>query len=119
VIRLRISHPRLHLFCIGEAALQPELETRAKDAGLARSIRFLGWRGSPEVASWLAAANVFRLPSYAEGCPNSVIEALADVLGQALSRRWDEPRISQRSQRRWDQVAEETRQACMECLGHR
>jgi glycosyltransferase involved in cell wall biosynthesis len=105
------------------------------------------------VASWLAAANIFCLPSYAEGCPNAVIEALAcgrpvvatnvggipelvdsesgilvapqdsqalaDAFHQALSRRWDEPAISQRAQRGWDQVAEETRQICMECLGHR
>jgi teichuronic acid biosynthesis glycosyltransferase TuaC len=153
VMRLRNSHPRLQLFCIGEGALQPELEARAKDAGLGRSIRFLGWRDPLEVASWLAAANVFCLPSYAEGCPNSVIEALAcgrpvvatnvggipelvdsesgilvaprdsealaEALSQALSRPWDEPRISQRSERGWDQVAEETRQICMECLGHR
>ena len=153
VKRLRISHPRLQLFCIGEGALQRELETRAKNAGLHGSVRFLGWRESLEVASWLAAANVFCLPSYAEGCPNAVIEALAcgrpvvatnvggipelvdsesgilvapqdsealaDALHQALSRRWDEPGISQRSQRGWDQVAEETRQICMECLGHR
>lgn len=152
VMRLGVSHPRLQLFCIGEGALQPELEGRAMDAGLGRSIRFLGWRGSLEVASWLAAADVFCLPSYAEGCPNSVIEALAcgrpvvatnvggipelvdsesgilvppqdsetlaEALHQALSRQWDEPLISQRSQRGWDQVAEETRQICMECLGH-
>jgi glycosyltransferase involved in cell wall biosynthesis len=46
-------------------------------------------------------------------------EALADAFHRALSRRWDEPAISQRAQRGWDQVAEETRQICMECLGHR
>lgn len=152
VIRLRVSHPRLQLFCVGEGALQAELEARAIEAGLADRIRFLGRRGSVEVASWLAAANVFCLPSYAEGCPNSVIEALAcgrpvvatsvggipelvdlesgilvapkdsealaEALGEALSRRWDEPAISQRCQRGWDQVAEETYQICMECLGH-
>ena len=152
VMRLRVSHPHLQLFCIGEGALQAELEARAIDAGLADRIRFLGRRGSLEVASWLAAANVFCLPSYAEGCPNSVIEALAcgrpvvatnvggipelvdsesgilvaprdsealaEALSAALSRRWDEPLISQRSQRGWDQVAEETYQICMDCLGH-
>jgi glycosyltransferase involved in cell wall biosynthesis len=114
--------------------------------------RFLGRRGSPEVASWLAAANVFCLPSYAERCPNSVIEALAcgrpvvgtrvggipelvdsesgilvapqdsealaEALGEALSRPWNERQISQRSQRGWDQVAEETCQICMDRLGH-
>jgi teichuronic acid biosynthesis glycosyltransferase TuaC len=149
--RLRDSHPRLNLYCIGEGAFQAELEARAIDAGIADRIRFLGRRSSPEVASWLAAANVFSLPSYAEGCPNVVIEALAcgravvatnvggipelvnsesgilveprdsealaQALSEALSRRWDEARISQRSQRGWDQVAEETREICMECLG--
>ena len=152
VTRLRVSHPSLQLFCIGEGALQAELEARAIDAGLEDRIRFLGRRGSQEVAAWLAAANVFCLPSYAEGCPNSVIEALAcgrpvvatnvggipelvnsesgilvapqdsealaGALGEALSRRWDEPGISQRSQRGWDQVAEETFEICMECLAH-
>jgi glycosyltransferase involved in cell wall biosynthesis len=149
---LGISHPSLHLFCIGEGAFQAELEARAMDAGHADRIRFLGWRSSMEVASWLTAANVFCLPSYAEGCPNSVIEALAcgrpvvatnvggipelvnsesgilvppqdsealaEALDQALSRRWDEAGISQRSQRGWDQVAEETFEICMECLAH-
>ena len=75
--RLRVSHPRLQLFCIGEGAFQAELNARVIEAGHADRIRFLGWRSSLEVASWLAAANVFCLPSYAEGCPNSVIEALA------------------------------------------
>ena len=77
VMRLRVSHPRLQLFCIGEGALQAELEAGAIDADLADRIHFLGQRDSLEVASWLAASNVFCLPSYAEGCPNSVIEALA------------------------------------------
>lgn len=152
VIRLAAAHPRLQLFCIGEGALQSELEARALNAGLADRIHFLGRRTSLEVASWLAAADVFCLPSYAEGCPNAVIEALAcgrpvvatnvggipelvdsesgilvapqdsealaQALSEALSRRWEEAGISQRSQRGWDQAAEETRQICMECLGH-
>ena len=152
VMRLRVSHPRLQLFCIGEGALQAELEAGAIDADLADRIHFLGQRDSLEVASWLAASNVFCLPSYAEGCPNSVIEALAcgrpvvatnvggipelvdsesgilvaprdsdalaEALDAALSRRWDESLIPQRSQRGWDQVAEETYQICMDCLRH-
>ena len=77
MIRLVPSHPRLQLFCIGEGALQAELEAHAAQAGIARHIHFLGRRSSSEIAQWLAAANVFCLPSYAEGCPNAVIEALA------------------------------------------
>jgi teichuronic acid biosynthesis glycosyltransferase TuaC len=40
-------------------------------------ILFVGACSSQEVAQWLAAANVFALPSYAEGCPKVVIEALS------------------------------------------
>ena len=32
---------------------------------------------SAEVAQWMAASNAFCLPSYSEGCPNVVVEALA------------------------------------------
>jgi teichuronic acid biosynthesis glycosyltransferase TuaC len=150
VIRLRPAHPRLNLFCIGEGPLQGELEARAAEAGASDRIQFLGRRSSTEVARWLAAANIFCLPSYAEGCPNSVVEALncgravvatnvggipelvdndsgilieprdpsalADALNDALSRRWDETGISQRSRRGWDQVAKETFEICTECL---
>jgi glycosyltransferase involved in cell wall biosynthesis len=138
---LSASHPDLQLFCIGEGAFQPEQNAR---------VRFLGRRTSAEVATCLAAADVFCLPSYAEGCPNSVVEALAcgrpvvatnvggipelvdsesgilvpprdsEALAQAirdaLSRQWDEPGISRRSQRGWDEVAEETCQICLERL---
>jgi teichuronic acid biosynthesis glycosyltransferase TuaC len=77
IIRLVPSRPRLQLFCIGEGNLQAELEAQATTAGIAGHLHFLGRRSSPEIARWLASANLFCLPSYAEGCPNSVIEALA------------------------------------------
>lgn len=77
MIRLVPSRPRLQLFCVGEGALRAKLEAQAAQAGIARQIHFLGHRSSSEIARWLAAANVFCLPSYAEGCPNAVIEALA------------------------------------------
>jgi len=77
MIRLVPSRPRLQLFCIGEGALQAELEAKAAQAGIAGHVHFLGRRCSTEIARWLAAANVFCLPSYAEGCPNALIEALA------------------------------------------
>jgi teichuronic acid biosynthesis glycosyltransferase TuaC len=76
-IQLFASRPHLQLFCIGEGDLRPALEARAIQAGFGNRLHFVGRRSSPEVARWLAAANIFCLPSYAEGCPNSVIEALA------------------------------------------
>jgi teichuronic acid biosynthesis glycosyltransferase TuaC len=76
VIRLRPSLPRLKLYCIGEGPLRGELEASAAEAGATDQVQFLGRRSSAEVARWLTAANIFCLPSYAEGCPNSVVEAL-------------------------------------------
>jgi glycosyltransferase involved in cell wall biosynthesis len=36
-----------------------------------------GRKTSAEIAQWLAACDLFCLPSWAEGCPNVVVEALA------------------------------------------
>jgi len=77
VIHLVPSHPNLQLACIGEGILRDELEKRVVQAGIDRHVRFPGLCNSARVARWIAAANVFCLPSYAEGCPNVVIEALA------------------------------------------
>jgi teichuronic acid biosynthesis glycosyltransferase TuaC len=76
-IRLVPSRPRLQLVCIGEGALRAELEAQVTRAGIAGHVRFLGHRAPSEISRWLAAANLFCLASYAEGCPNAVIEALA------------------------------------------
>lgn len=68
--------PLLELALIGEGPLAAELRVRAKSAGLAGRVRFVGRCEPPEVARWLAAADVLCLPSQSEGCPNAVIEAL-------------------------------------------
>jgi glycosyltransferase involved in cell wall biosynthesis len=52
------------------------LQDKVRARNLARHVSFAGACSSAEVARWLAAANLLALPSYAEGCPNAVIEAL-------------------------------------------
>jgi glycosyltransferase involved in cell wall biosynthesis len=76
-IRLADTHGTLQLACLGEGACLGELERRAQAAGLQSRVRFPGQCKPAQVARWIAAANVFCLPSYAEGLPNVVIEALA------------------------------------------
>jgi glycosyltransferase involved in cell wall biosynthesis len=44
---------------------------------VAGRVRFCGRRPNEEVPEWLAAADLFCLPSRREGCPNAVLEALA------------------------------------------
>jgi teichuronic acid biosynthesis glycosyltransferase TuaC len=64
-------HPRQQMLLIGEGTLRAELEQ------IGARFRLLGRRDSSEIARWMAAADLFCLPSWSEGCPNVVVEALA------------------------------------------
>jgi teichuronic acid biosynthesis glycosyltransferase TuaC len=70
-------HPRLQVALIGEGRAQADLERQARDAGIADRILFLGRKSSPEVSEWLAACDVFTLPSHSEGCPNVIVESIS------------------------------------------
>jgi len=74
---LRTSRPHLHVVCIGEGPLDRELRERAFQPDLEGHVRFAGVANPHEIARWLAASNVFCLPSHSEGCPNVLIEALS------------------------------------------
>jgi teichuronic acid biosynthesis glycosyltransferase TuaC len=71
------SRPRLRVVCIGEGVMDRELRQRASQSDIKGHVIFVGNANPDEIARWLAASNVFCLPSYSEGCPNVVIEALA------------------------------------------
>ena len=77
VERLAAQRPRLKVYCIGNGPLEPELRSLADSKRLSGQFQLPGKRTSQEVAQWMAAADVFCLPSHSEGCPNVVIEAIA------------------------------------------
>jgi teichuronic acid biosynthesis glycosyltransferase TuaC len=66
----------LRLVYVGDGPELKSLQDKVRARNLARHVSFAGACSSAEVARWLAAANLLALPSYAEGCPNAVIEAL-------------------------------------------
>lgn len=76
-ITLAARRPNLQLACGGEGPFKPELIAAATRAGLASRLLLPGQLSSSQVRNWLVASNLFCLPSYSEGCPNVVIEALA------------------------------------------
>ena len=57
--------------------MDQELRHRASQEDLKGRVTFAVGAHPHEIARWLAASNVFCLPSYSEGCPNVVIEALS------------------------------------------
>ena len=67
----------------GTGDLGAELAARARDAGVADRVRFLGNLTQDAVGSWFAAADVAVIPSVrddsgnVDGLPNTVLEALA------------------------------------------
>lgn len=71
------SDPALQLVCIGDGPLKSRAQATAAALGFGDRARMLGSQPPSEIARWMHAADVFCLPSYSEGCPNVVIEALA------------------------------------------
>lgn len=73
----------LELHLAGDGPLRRELERLCRKLGLAERVRFLGWRGEPEVRQQLAWADIIALPSVAEpdgkmdGIPVALMEAMA------------------------------------------
>lgn len=73
---LTAQRPRAELVLVGDGPLRDELTARVA-AFTGSRVRFAGAQTPPEVARWMAAANLITLPSYSEGHPNVLVEALA------------------------------------------
>lgn len=70
------QRPKLQLALVGEGPMRTGLETRiAADPTL--RVHLAGAQGPHEVARWMAASDLVTLPSYSEGHPNVLVEALA------------------------------------------
>jgi glycosyltransferase involved in cell wall biosynthesis len=67
--------PAVSLLLAGEGPLRETLAKQAANLGVGERVLFLGHVA--DVRSVLAAADVFVLPSYREGLPNAVLEAMA------------------------------------------
>ncbi len=74
---LRPRRPNLHVYLIGEGPDAAVIESAIKAANATAYLHMLPPCDFDDVALWAAAADVVTLPSYMEGCPNVVLEALA------------------------------------------
>jgi len=71
------ARPNLHVYLIGEGRDRHLIEEAIQGRDAASYIHLLRECSFDDVAVWMAAANLVTLPSYMEGCPNVVLEALA------------------------------------------
>jgi teichuronic acid biosynthesis glycosyltransferase TuaC len=64
-----------HLVLIGDGAGSGECQARARELGVPAT--FVGVKPHDSIATWLCASDLLALPSWNEGMPNVVLEALA------------------------------------------
>ncbi len=77
LVLLKASHPDLLLTVVGDGADRPSLEQLAAQLGLSAQVKFVGYQSQAQVRQYMQETDVFVLPSFAEGVPVSLMEALA------------------------------------------
>jgi len=77
---LRQKEPRAHLMLVGEGTEREKLELLVDSLDLSTRVRFLGRVEHEKIQGFLAASDVFVLPSLREGLPLVLLEAMAAEL---------------------------------------
>ena len=75
--RVRETHPNARLWFVGTGPLRADLEDRVAERGLDEAVGFLGEVDYEAMPAVYRAADLFVLPSRAEGLPRTVLEALS------------------------------------------
>ena len=71
------SRPEVQLVLIGDGEMRADLEAAIAAAGLQDNVTLTGWLSEAGVRAELAAAHALVMPSFAEGLPMVVMEAMA------------------------------------------
>ena len=66
-----------HLTLVGDGELRPEIERHIERAGLGDRVTITGWASESEVRAEILKSRALVLPSFAEGLPVVIMEALA------------------------------------------
>ena len=67
----------LELTLVGDGSDREELQELARQLGICHRVVFVGYAGHDRVRDYLQQSDVFILPSFAEGVPVSLMEAMA------------------------------------------
>ena len=75
--KISIDFPMARLMVIGEGPLREQLASMAEESSIAEKVRLLGAIPHTQIPLWMAAADVFVLPSSQEGFGLVALEAMA------------------------------------------
>ncbi len=76
----------MRLMLAGDGPQRAELEMKAQTLGLGDAVQWLGWLDKPALLRAYHEADVMLNPSFGEGMPNTVLEAMACALPVIASR---------------------------------
>jgi len=82
------KRPDLYLIIIGEGPYRNRLEELIRSLKLEDQIKLLGEKSYGELHKWYSVADLFCLASLREGCPNTVLEALACGIPVIIMKEW-------------------------------
>lgn len=71
------ERPDIKVNLIGDGPMRAAIETAIRERRLEKSVALAGWKTPDEVKALLLQARAFVLPTYAEGLPVSIMEALS------------------------------------------
>ena len=74
---LHPQRPDMHVYMVGAGPDKPFIEGTIRTNNATSYVHVMPSCSFDEVPDWMAAADLVTLPSYMEGCPNVVLEALA------------------------------------------
>ncbi|GAB7524621.1 glycosyltransferase [Paraburkholderia sp. 2C] len=77
IARLRARGLNVHATLIGDGSLREKFVREAKQAGIDGAVHFAGSMGGDEVRAAVARHALFVLPSFQEGMPRAMLEAMA------------------------------------------
>ncbi|MDJ0629449.1 MAG: glycosyltransferase family 4 protein [Rhodobacter sp.] len=71
--------PDMHLTLVGDGEMRGEIEAAVGSLGLGRAVSMTGWVGEERIRLELAEAHALVAPSFAEGLPMVIMEAMASA----------------------------------------
>lgn len=72
-----LPDPTTRLVLVGDGSARSAFETETRERRISDRVTFAGPANRARIPEFLAAADVFALPSYGEGMPNALLEAMA------------------------------------------
>ncbi|WP_312525035.1 glycosyltransferase [Paracoccus sp. (in: a-proteobacteria)] len=73
------QNPKLHLSLVGDGPLRPQIEQMLQKEGITHAVELLGWQAEDGVRRALGDSHLLVVPSFAEGLPVVIMEAMASA----------------------------------------